>query len=1378
VAVSSFAGSFQLGTGIVGSTKAVTGIGFQPKAVLFFWTGLTSASSLLAADHKFGAGFMISATKRGGATSQSDYAAATSASHHQTFDDAAIKLLTTAGAVDGAADFQSMDANGFTLVIDDQFVSDYMINYIAFGGTDLSADVASFSEPATPVGISPEDVVWQNNANVTVSGNDLTKTGATAWDGAAQTDKNLLSGDGYIQMTCTETTTGRMIGLTNADPFDPDAFNNYVQLDFALYVPPGAGLRVYESGTEVFAAASPYISGDILKVEIVGGVVKYYQNSTLLYTSTVLPTYPLKGAAVLYTLGSTVTDAKISGNWTEASSLGSSQDVTIGSGVNLASGRDDKAVIFFSSMGVNGSNEDVNTIYSHSGWCIGAAAGNTPVNACMGGGEESGRNMIVVGGNAWSYCDNTYCIAPTYNQSPRARALLSAWTSSGFTLTWTEISGNTLPILALVLYGASGADFRASIRTGYTRATETSVNLRPDVYSRGAVVASCGVIRHQTDVCSINDTRSLGACSSTTARAYVSLYEQTGAGSVTNMTLGQDTDGVYHNFINPGAGIVLEGTMDVSYFGHTDVRLIMDDADITPAFFWVLFVGQAQVTGVAPTIDVQMRLPNDPSSTYTPTGWWRADDLVGLYDDGQVVTSWPDASGNGRTLTLSPATTSAYLIKNSLKFGGRAALRMNTKDCFTSGLPMSTFVGGGGAITLIVVARADNVDSVGNQYLIYSANGLTQLSLSPATPNVRAVYTDAVPTTRTATMTTNYVPTPYQVHCFYYGCDTATGLYVSCDNLDFGAGGSSLFAGLMSAAALGDTFQVGGGPGGFSNFTGEIAEVIIWNVFLPQATRRVVLQYLAYKYDKLGVWNATLPPESGKDSSGSYAWRSVYSQVSAKEGMRFGYGMSGKDDDRVAAAGSLSLSMRNLTSAGAVGYYSPGHPACRVGVDIGTPIRIAITYGGTTYYKWRGRITSIDTVAGKEDKVVHVTAADWIDEAARAKVRMVPVQTAQRADQLFTTLYSLIDSPPANISIASTTDTYALSLDDTRDEAITVLTEFAKLAGSELGFVYIKRDTTQGETLVFESRTQRAAKQTNSWIVDDRRLREFKAARTRDDIRNHIKLSLHPRRLDSAATAVLFSIPPLVVSASTPSTLLYVAGAMYPDFIFPYRDEEQKGQRIGGRNMIAPVATTDYTANSAADGSGTDLTANFTVMVTFGGNSAILSVFNRGPGDAYLTKLQIRGQGVYSFENMVIEASDTASINMYGENEMSFDMPYQNSVFVASDAAYYLLNRGTKARQRPEGATFFANRDPDAMTAALVLEPGDRIGVAESTTGVFSTVEPEGYFIAGCEWDLMTPGRIHVRYRLMPADNEQVWILDKLGFSESDETTVLGFSIF
>jgi hypothetical protein len=123
-------------------------------------------------------------------------------------------------------------------------------------------------------------------------------------------------------------------------------------------------------------------------------------------------------------------------------------------------------------------------------------------------------------------------------------------------------------------------------------------------------------------------------------------------------------------------------------------------------------------------------------------------------------------------------------------------------------------------------------------------------------------------------------------------------------------------------------------------------------------------------------------------------------------------------------------------------------------------------------------------------------------------------------------------------------------------------------------------------------------------------------------------------------------------------------------------------------------------------------------------------------------------------------------------------MAYQNRVDVAQEAASYILSRGLKARQRLRSVTYLANRDPDALSAALSLEPGDRIGVQEQTVGIYGASEPDGYFIAGVGFDMMTPGHFHVTYALLPADNEQFWILGKVGYSELDESAILGFSIF
>lgn len=154
-------GTFSIGTGAVGTTTSVTSLAFQPKVVIFSWVGLT-ASGQSEGDHKFGMGYMISASDRGGAASQSDHGVGTSASDNQVFNDAAIKLLTTSGAVDGAADYDAFLSNGFRVIIDDAFSSSWIINYLAIGGSDLTDVVSTTITPPTITGTDQDINVGLN----------------------------------------------------------------------------------------------------------------------------------------------------------------------------------------------------------------------------------------------------------------------------------------------------------------------------------------------------------------------------------------------------------------------------------------------------------------------------------------------------------------------------------------------------------------------------------------------------------------------------------------------------------------------------------------------------------------------------------------------------------------------------------------------------------------------------------------------------------------------------------------------------------------------------------------------------------------------------------------------------------------------------------------------------------------------------------------------------------------------------------------------------------------------------------------------------------------------------------------------------------------
>lgn len=183
------------------------------------------------------------------------------------------------------------------------------------GALLITADAASGSG-----GSGPQPVTWTNAVGVAANSNNLTKTAAEGWGNAgAASTQTIASGDGYVELTASETNTYRMLGLSNGNTNE-----NYVDIDFALYPAIGGTLYVYEGGVSRGTFGS-YATGDTLRVAVEGGVVKYRKNGALLYTSTVSPTYPLLVDTSFYSNGGTVSNVMIS---TGSSGGGSTQNVS------------------------------------------------------------------------------------------------------------------------------------------------------------------------------------------------------------------------------------------------------------------------------------------------------------------------------------------------------------------------------------------------------------------------------------------------------------------------------------------------------------------------------------------------------------------------------------------------------------------------------------------------------------------------------------------------------------------------------------------------------------------------------------------------------------------------------------------------------------------------------------------------------------------------------------------------------------------------------------------------------------------------------------------------------------------------------------------
>jgi hypothetical protein len=150
-------------------------------------------------------------------------------------------------------------------------------------------------------------VVWTASVGVTVSANSLTKNAAMGWGNSGAVSSQQITGDGYVEVTGAAATWGyRMFGLSNGN-----SSNDFQDIDFAI-CECASEIRVYEAGV-LKGTFGAFATGNRLRVSVVGTTVTYSRNGTVFYTSTVTPTRPLLVDTSLYSVGTTINSAVISG---------------------------------------------------------------------------------------------------------------------------------------------------------------------------------------------------------------------------------------------------------------------------------------------------------------------------------------------------------------------------------------------------------------------------------------------------------------------------------------------------------------------------------------------------------------------------------------------------------------------------------------------------------------------------------------------------------------------------------------------------------------------------------------------------------------------------------------------------------------------------------------------------------------------------------------------------------------------------------------------------------------------------------------------------------------------------------------------------------
>lgn len=209
--------------------------------------------------------------------------------------------------------------------------------------------------------------------------------------------------------------------------------------------------------------------------------------------------------------------------------------------------------------------------------------------------------------------------------------------------------------------------------------------------------------------------------------------------------------------------------------------------------------------------------------------------------------------------------------------------------------------------------------------------------------------------------------------------------------------------------------------------------------------------------------------------------------------------------------------------------------------------------------------------------------------------------------------------------------------------------EVCLLSEADLGYLFVK---ATGQVAHYSrNRTGKLAASISEEVV----LKSFATSMPWEAIRNIVRVAANPIQKEANSIAWTLAERPLLAAGRSAEYWASFENA----------------------TVNATCGAGDYSANSAADGSGTDLTADISVSVYGFGTSAKLTVTNNGGTDAYITLLQVKGDQLIKNKSFV--ESQVAPANRL----LTLDIDWLQDVNIASDYASWLSSYLSQSRYIP-----------------------------------------------------------------------------------------------
>lgn len=498
-------------------------------------------------------------------------------------------------------------------------------------------------------------------------------------------------------------------------------------------------------------------------------------------------------------------------------------------------------------------------------------------------------------------------------------------------------------------------------------------------------------------------------------------------------------------------------------------------------------------------------------------------------------------------------------------------------------------------------------------------------------------------------------------------------------------------------------------------------------------------------------------------------WVSTIRDVRNSVPITCSYGINGTDpSDCVADPGVMSFAYDNSqhNSTQTIGWYSPLNAVKRGKFDFNIPVRLTVSYAGIANIPiFVGKLANIQVTPGlKEERIVRCTVFDLMDDYMDVPAPALDnMFNANGADVVTAILNALpFGLQPTSREIDPGLNVFPIALDNVREEETSVRELLIMTCKSDLSRFYI----IAGKA-VLRNRHYAALNPGVQFVVDGHVMRRggLEVPGTREDLISKVQVTVHSTRTDQTTDTVLFDRQTATTRIAPRETNTSIFGA--------YRDPNNPGDRISGTDMQPIEPFVDYTMNTSADGTGVDVTANFTATASYASGGGVrYTITNNGDVAGFVTRIQSRGRGIYRFP-VVIEKEVTAE---YGPRILQYDMPFLSNTNTGDDVATHLQATRANPLARVRSLTFLANQSQLVMNTALAIQPGSsRVSVTEPVVGLeaeqflfhrksFRAERVQGNALLWCTLS-----------SLEPTTTQRFWITDIEGSSNLGVTTWLGF---